>query len=63
MDITEQFANAAQRKCTQKLFGSRADCYSELEVGQLVKDPHFTLFEAVGALEVSKSIVLSKIQS
>ncbi|KAH8657006.1 amino-acid N-acetyltransferase-like protein subunit Mak10 [Tricladium varicosporioides] len=36
MDITEQFANAAQ----------------QLEVGQLVKDPHFTLFEAVGALEI-----------
>lgn len=25
-----------------------------LDVGQLVKDPYFTLFEAVGALEVSK---------
>jgi hypothetical protein len=25
----------------------------ELELGQLIKDPHFTLFESVGALEVS----------
>lgn len=25
----------------------------ELEMGELVKDPHFTLFESVGALEVS----------
>ncbi|KAG9241360.1 amino-acid N-acetyltransferas-like protein subunit Mak10 [Calycina marina] len=36
MDITKQFINAAQ----------------ELELGQLVKDPYFTLFEAVGALEI-----------
>jgi hypothetical protein len=26
----------------------------ELEVGQLVKDPYFTLFESVGALEVRR---------
>ncbi|KAE8441549.1 hypothetical protein EG329_004857 [Mollisiaceae sp. DMI_Dod_QoI] len=38
MDITEQFANAAQP--------------TELDVGQLVKDHYFTLFESVGALEI-----------
>lgn len=27
-----------------------------LELGQLVKDPFFTLFEAVGALEVRQGI-------
>jgi hypothetical protein len=26
---------------------------AELDVGQLIKDPYFTLFESVGALEVS----------
>ncbi|PSS22902.1 hypothetical protein M430DRAFT_33575 [Amorphotheca resinae ATCC 22711] len=36
MDITEQFTNAAQK----------------LDVGQLIKDPDFTLFESVGALEI-----------
>ncbi|CZR53954.1 probable MAK10 Glucose-repressible protein [Phialocephala subalpina] len=36
MDITEQFGNAAR----------------QLDVGQLVKDPYFTLFESVGALEI-----------
>lgn len=35
-DITEQFTNASKR----------------LQPGELVKDEHFTLFEAVGALEV-----------
>jgi hypothetical protein len=35
----------------------------ELDVGQLVKDPYLTLFESVGALEVSLkySIHLSEI--
>ena len=32
---------------------SRADQAVELELGELIKDPHFTLFESVGALEVS----------
>ncbi|PMD26532.1 amino-acid N-acetyltransferas-like protein subunit Mak10 [Hyaloscypha hepaticicola] len=36
MDITEQFTNAAQ----------------QLDMGQLIKDPYFTLFESVGALEI-----------
>ncbi|KUJ08475.1 amino-acid N-acetyltransferase-like protein subunit Mak10 [Mollisia scopiformis] len=36
MDMTAEFANAAQ----------------QLDVGQLVKDPYFTLFESVGALEI-----------
>ncbi len=27
--------------------------YVELDVGQLIKDPFFTLFESVGALEVN----------
>lgn len=31
---------------------SRANYCVELDVGQLIKDPYFTLFEAVGALEV-----------
>lgn len=30
----------------------------ELDIGQLVKDPYFTLFESVGALEVSKRLYL-----
>jgi hypothetical protein len=32
---------------------SRAESVAELDVGQLIKDPDFTLFESVGALEVS----------
>lgn len=36
IDITEQFKDATQK----------------LDVGQLIKDPYFTLFEAVGALEI-----------
>ncbi|KAK0113641.1 hypothetical protein ONS95_013887 [Cadophora gregata] len=36
MEITKQFAHAAQ----------------QLDLGQLVKDPFFTLFESVGALEI-----------
>ncbi|TVY62254.1 N-alpha-acetyltransferase 35 NatC auxiliary subunit [Lachnellula suecica] len=36
MDITEHFLNAA----------------IQLDMGQLVKDPYFTLFESVGALEI-----------
>ncbi|KAG0648103.1 mak10 [Hyphodiscus hymeniophilus] len=36
MDISEQFTDAAQK----------------LDVGQLIKEPYFTLFESVGALEV-----------
>jgi hypothetical protein len=35
-----------------KFLGSRADWFAELDVGQLIKDPYFTLFESVGALEV-----------
>ena len=34
---------------------SRANYATELDVGQLIKDPYFTLFESVGALEVSRS--------
>ncbi|TVY38701.1 N-alpha-acetyltransferase, NatC auxiliary subunit [Lachnellula subtilissima] len=36
LEITEQFINAAK----------------QLALGELVKDPHFTLFESVGALEI-----------
>jgi len=36
MDITNEFTNAAQ----------------QLDLGQLIKDPFFTLFESVGALEI-----------
>lgn len=32
---------------------SRAKHAVELELGEIVKDPYFTLFESVGALEVS----------
>ncbi|EEP79257.1 predicted protein [Uncinocarpus reesii 1704] len=42
-DITEEFTKAA----------------SALETGQLVKDEFFTLFEAVGALEVRHSFIFS----
>lgn len=28
------------------------DCVAALEVGQLVKDDYFTLFESIGAIEV-----------
>jgi hypothetical protein len=53
MDITEQFTNAAQSRSTTSFFcGSRADTPLELDMGQLIKDPYFTLFESVGALEV-----------
>jgi hypothetical protein len=37
---------------------SRANQIAELELGELVKDPHFTLFESVGALEVSNIVKL-----
>ena len=41
-DVTEEFAAAAK----------------QLQAGQLVKDEYFTLFEAVGALEVCLHVVL-----
>jgi hypothetical protein len=37
------------------VMASRANYATELDVGQLIKDPYFTLFESVGALEVSRS--------
>jgi hypothetical protein len=56
-DITEEFTNAAQRTSRVRKFvmASRANYATELDVGQLIKDPYFTLFESVGALEVSRS--------
>lgn len=58
LDITEQFINAAKRRLMHvAVCGSRADnLFPELELGELVKDPHFTLFESVGALEVRFSL-------
>ena len=52
MNITEQFINAAERWSTQMLL-DHVLISPELDVGQLIKDTGFTLFSAVGALEVS----------
>jgi hypothetical protein len=54
MDITEQFTNAAQRESSACPFflGHVLIPSSVLDMGQLIKDPYFTLFESVGALEV-----------
>jgi hypothetical protein len=41
------------RLLSRTFLPSRADQTIELELGELVKDPHFTLFESVGALEVN----------
>ncbi|QSZ34101.1 hypothetical protein DSL72_005689 [Monilinia vaccinii-corymbosi] len=56
-DITQVFTDAAHRvlpntKPKDFDIGSRANNKPELEVGDLVKDPFFTLFDAVAALEV-----------
>jgi hypothetical protein len=32
--------------------GSKVDICTALDVGQLVKDDYFTLFESIGAIEV-----------
>ncbi len=56
MDITEQFAHAAQRMFFFRCETSSNDHVLKitgLDVGQLIKDPFFTLFESVGALEVN----------
>jgi len=54
MDITEQFTSAAHRMSGQNLHGHHVlTAFLELHMGELVKDPFFTLFESVGALEVS----------
>lgn len=57
-DITAEFTNAASSTVhtpPQSLpFSSiiLTQSGTELKIGELVKDEHFTLFEAVGALEV-----------
>ncbi|EPQ64458.1 BgtA-21479 [Blumeria graminis f. sp. tritici] len=42
IDITEKFTSAVH----------------QLDVGQIIQDPNFTLFESVGAIEVSDSKVI-----
>ncbi|KAI9647523.1 N-alpha-acetyltransferase, non-catalitic subunit [Ciborinia camelliae] len=57
-NITQVFTNAAHRvlpitKPKESGYRSRANDFDiELEVGDLVKDPFFTLFDAVAALEI-----------
>lgn len=59
-DITDKFTKAASGKRTLTwhltLVYLFTDIYSELNTGQLVKDEYFTLFEAVGALEVCVTV-------
>lgn len=51
--MTEQFSAASKGIALLSLFlNSEADVVSELRPGDLVIDDFFTLFEAVGALEV-----------
>lgn len=51
--MTEQFSAASKGIALLSLFlKSEADVVSELRPGDLVIDDFFTLFEAVGALEV-----------
>lgn len=61
MEITEQFSHAAQRR-SPRTPGLRNHVLIfvslELELGELIKDPFFTLFESVGALEVLTSMYL-----
>lgn len=55
MDITQQFISAAKRMhfSSSSHVVSRADAVLPgLDIGQLVKPQGFSLFEAVGALEV-----------
>lgn len=56
-DITDKFTKAASSKKRMTLaflilVYLFTDKIAELNTGQLVKDEYFTLFEAVGALEV-----------
>ena len=57
VDITSEFFVAASGRCGPqgwvKLYRTQRWFQTALDTGQLVKDEHFTLFEAVGALEVS----------
>lgn len=59
MEITAQFKQAAERNYANADFcskGSRANQFAELKLGELIKDPFFTLYESVGALEVRKKL-------
>jgi hypothetical protein len=62
-DITDEFTDAASSLCPASIFIYDVEVLFqlrsfliffliELRTGQLVKDESFTLFEAVGALEV-----------
>jgi hypothetical protein len=53
-DITDEFTKAASSKHIAPATSTKSliICTLELNTGQLVKDETFTLFEAVGALEV-----------
>lgn len=55
-DITNEFKKAAQGEWYIHLYKITCWIMQALELGQLVKDPFFTLFEAVGALEVRQGI-------
>lgn len=63
-DITQIFTNAAHRvlpitKLKDFCIDHVLMAAIELEVGDLVKDPFFTLFEAVAALEVCLSFLVN----
>lgn len=53
-DVTEDFNRAASGMAAQSSSANRKSTYviAALRTGQLVQDDFFTLFEAVGALEV-----------
>lgn len=56
-DISSDFRNAASGSslALHRIRTHLVDLQQALETGQLVKDPYFTLFEAVGALEVRRT--------
>jgi len=65
MDITQEFKAAAESMFDSALLVYRIFWKghvlivfdTELDVGQLIKDPFFTLIEAVGALEVGLRVL------
>lgn len=61
-DITAEFTDAASSKpiALETWNKSLTDTPAELNAGQLVKDETFTLFEAVGALEVRQLLTVKR---
>ncbi len=57
-DVTEDFNRAASCMALQSSSSNRQSTYviAALRTGQLVQDEFFTLFEAVGALEVRAQV-------